>query len=56
MARKGKKRVNSIFGEGANPLIRKIRDVLDLIGYNSEAILKHDNKRVVYGVCTGKKF
>ena len=56
MSRNGKQRVNSIFGEGANPLIRKIRNVFDLVGYDSEVILKHGNKRVVYGIALAENF
>lgn len=44
------KRVNSIFGEGANPLMRKIRECLDTLNLPSEKILNHGFKRVVYGV------
>lgn len=44
------KRVNSIFGEGANPLMRKIRESLDILKLPSEKILNHGFKRVVYGI------
>lgn len=46
----GGRRVNSIFGEGVNPLMRKIREALDLIGIASEEVLRHGNQRIVYGV------
>jgi len=46
----GGRRVNSIFGEGVNPLMRKIREALDLIGISSEEVLRHGNQRIVYGV------
>jgi hypothetical protein len=46
----GERRVNSIFGEGVNPLMRKIREALDLVGMPSEDILRHGNQRIVYGV------
>jgi len=46
----GGRRVNSIFGEGVNPLMRKIREALDLVGMPSEDILLHGNQRIVYGV------
>ena len=46
----GGRRVNSIFGEGVNPLMRKIREALDMVGLPSEEILLHGNQRIVYGV------
>lgn len=46
----GGRRVNSIFGEGVNPLMRKIREALDLIGITSDEVLRHGNRRIVYGV------
>lgn len=46
----GGKKVNSIFGEGANPLMRKLRDALDLLQLESQSILNHRSKRVVYGI------
>lgn len=42
--------VNSIFGEGVNPLMRKIRESLDFVGLNSDGLLQHGNKRVTYGI------
>jgi len=50
------KRVNSIFGEGVNPLMRKIRDGLNLIGLESEKLLHHGHQRIVYGVPLAKNF
>jgi hypothetical protein len=43
-------RVNSIFGEGVNPKLRKIRDGLDLLGWPSDELLQHRRPRIVYGV------
>ncbi len=43
-------RVNSIFGEGVNPKLRKVRDGLDLLGWPSEVLLQHGRQRIVYGV------
>lgn len=43
-------RVNSIFGEGVNPKLRKLRGGLDLLGWPSEELLQHGRQRVVYGV------
>lgn len=42
--------VNSIFGEGVNPLMRKIREALDVVGLQSDELLQHGNRRVTYGV------
>lgn len=52
----GRTRVNSIFGEGANPLIRKIKDALEFLNLESNPILNHRNKRVVYGVSLAENF
>jgi hypothetical protein len=43
-------RVNSIFGEGVNPKLRKVRDGIDLLGWPSELLLQHGRHRIVYGV------
>lgn len=57
LARNGEgRRVNSIFGEGVNPLMRKIRQALDLVGLPSDVLLRHGNVRVVYGIPLAKNF
>jgi hypothetical protein len=43
-------RVNSIFGEGVNPKLRKVRDGLDRLGWPSDELLQHRRQRIVYGV------
>ena len=43
-------RVNSIFGEGASPRMRKIREGLDLLKLPSDLLLRHGAPRLVYGV------
>ncbi len=43
-------RVNSIFGEGVNPKLRKVRDGIDLLGWPSEDLMRHGRQRIVYGV------
>jgi hypothetical protein len=43
-------RVNSIFGEGVNPKLRKVRDGIDLLGWPSENLMRHGRQRIVYGV------
>lgn len=42
-------RVNSIFGEGVNPKLRKVRYGLDLLGWPSDQLLQHGRQRIVYG-------
>lgn len=41
-------RVNSIFGEGQSPKLRKIREGLDTLEFPSSALLQHGRRRVVY--------
>jgi hypothetical protein len=50
------RKVNSIFGEGVNPLMRKMREALSFVGLPSEMLLKHGNKRIVYGIPLAKNF
>ena len=44
------RRVNSIFGEGVSPKLRKIRDGLDALNLPADVLLKHGRQRIVYGV------
>jgi hypothetical protein len=46
----GGQRVNSIFGEGISPKLRKVRQGLDLLNLPSSLLLQHHRKRIVYGV------
>ena len=48
--------VNSIFGEGVNPRMRKIRDALEIIAVPADEVLRHENARVVYGIALAKNF
>lgn len=50
------RKVNSIFGEGVNPLMRKIREGLELLGLPSDILMNHGNKRMVYGVALANNF
>lgn len=50
------RKVNSIFGEGVNPLMRKMREALTEVGLPSEMVLKHGNRRIVYGVPLATNF
>jgi hypothetical protein len=49
-------RVHSIFGEGVNPRLRKIRDGLDALGLSSDLLLTHGSSRLVYGVALARNF
>jgi hypothetical protein len=43
-------RVNSIFGEGVNPKLRKIRHGFDLLNWPSDILLQHGRQRIIYGI------
>jgi len=43
-------RVNSIFGEGVSPKLRKVRQALDLLDLPAAILLRHHRPRVVYAV------
>ena len=43
-------RVNSIFGEGVSPKLRKIREGLSLLGFPEQSLLQHQRRRSVYGI------
>lgn len=47
---KAGQRVNSIFGEGVSPKLRKVRDGLNALDFPSDALLRHGRRRIVYGV------
>ncbi len=42
--------INSIFGEGFSPKFRKIRDGMNLLGFNPTVLMRHDQLRRVYAV------
>jgi hypothetical protein len=44
------RRVNSIFGEGVSPKLRKVRQALDMLNLPSGMLLRHHRPRVVYAV------
>lgn len=46
----GGQRVNSIFGEGVSPKLRKVREGLDVLRFPAEHLLRHGRRRIVYGV------
>ena len=47
---KNGQRVNSIFGEGVSPKLRKLREGLSLLGLPEGTLLQHGRQRIVYGV------
>ncbi|MGV8041427.1 MAG: Druantia anti-phage system protein DruA [Thermoanaerobaculaceae bacterium] len=42
-------RVNYVFGEGANPKLRALREGLSTLGLNNEQLLLHGQRRLIYG-------
>ena len=48
--RRGYQEVNSIFGEGASPRLRKLRSGLDAIGFRADVTMLHHQERRIYGV------
>lgn len=48
--------VNSIFGEGVNPKLRKVRGALDAVGLPSDLLLQHGSPRIVYAVPVASNF
>jgi hypothetical protein len=53
--RKGR-RVNSIFGEGVNPKLRKLREALSIAGLQPDQLLRHGSPRLVYGAPLAENF
>lgn len=43
-------RVNSIFGEGVSPKLRKIREGLDALNFPADVLLQHGRQRIIYGI------
>lgn len=43
-------RVNSIFGEGVSPKLRKIRQGLETLNLPADALLQHGRRRIIYGI------
>lgn len=44
------KDVNSVFGEGTSPKLRKIKQGMRLIGFNPDRMLRHQQRRLIYAV------
>lgn len=43
-------RVNSLFGEGVSPRLRKVRLGLAALGWPTNTLLKHGRERILYGI------
>jgi hypothetical protein len=43
-------KVNSVFSEGVNPRLRKLREGLDLLGLSADHLLNQVGPRLIYGV------
>lgn len=43
-------RVNSLFGEGVSPRLRKVRLGLVALGWPTNTLLKHGRERILYGI------
>ena len=50
------RQVNSIFGEGVNPKLRKVRGALDAVGLPSELLMQHSSPRIVYAIPLARNF
>lgn len=48
VACRGMRNVNNQFGEGSNPLMRQLREGLEALGFSSDDVLNHSNKRLIY--------
>lgn len=48
--KRGYRDVNSVFGEGSSPRMRKLRAGLDAIGFPADLTMQHHQERRVYGV------
>ena len=47
---RGYRQVNSVFGEGRSPKLRKLRNGLVELGFDPYMLLQHHQPRVIYGV------
>ncbi len=43
-------RANNVFGEGANPRMRALRESIEALGLPATSILRHGQSKCVYGV------
>jgi hypothetical protein len=45
-----RREVNNLFGEGTSPKMRLIRTGLEALGLEAESFLRHNSRRIIYGV------
>lgn len=45
-----RREVNSLFGEGTSPKLRQLRNGLDALGLEASSFLRHNTRRIIYGV------
>jgi len=45
-----RREVNNLFGEGTSPKFRLIRTGLEALGLDSNSFLRHNSRRIIYGV------
>ncbi len=45
-----RREVNNLFGEGTSPKLRLIRTGLEALGLHSNSFLRHNSRRIIYGV------
>lgn len=50
LATSNRREVNNLFGEGTSPKLRQMRNGLDALGLESSSFLKHNSRRIIYGV------
>jgi hypothetical protein len=50
VAHRGGRNVNNVFGEGASPRLRQVREALEDLGVDPDGILRHETPRRVYAV------
>jgi energy-coupling factor transporter ATP-binding protein EcfA2 len=46
----GRREVNNVFGEGANPNMRMLREGFDALGLSGAELLRHTRTRLIYGI------
>lgn len=49
LAEKGARNVHYLFGEGASPRLRGLRDGLSTIGFDATEVMNHEQRRILYG-------
>jgi hypothetical protein len=45
-----RREVNNLFGEGTSPKMRLIRTGLEALGLDADSFLRHNSRRIIYGV------